>query len=469
MNKKATVLLIEDDLVVSETYKAYLSNEPINLVHVTNGTDVLEYCKHTIPEVLILDLMLPDMNGMDILKRIKQRQLNCAVIIITGQKSANITDEAMRYGAFNLLEKPFEASQLLFILRNAIRQHDLYDKLNSYQKTQRNTYHDFIGASNEIRTIYQIIDTIATAKASIFIEGESGTGKELCAVAIHKESLRKDKPFIALNCGAFPKDLIESELFGHVKGAFTGAINNRDGAATSADGGTLFLDEIGEMDITLQTILLRFVQTSKFRRLGSDKEEKVDIRFICATNRDIKAEIKAGRFRKDLYYRLNIINLKMPTLRQRGDDILLIAKHFLSYYAKDENKSFQGLTPEVEQQLLDYHWPGNVRELQNLIHRIVVMNNGKTVTVKMLSTLINKSETQFEEERVTDNNFPTSNSALNIPLSLDAIRPLKVVEKEAIIQAMKLTKGNVTEAAKRLGVAPLTIYRKYESWGEKLR
>ncbi len=461
MNKKATVLLIEDDLIVSETYKAYLDNEPINLIHVTKGTDVFEYCKHTIPEVLILDLMLPDMNGMDILKKIKQRQLNCAVIIITGQKSADITDEAMRYGAFNLLEKPFEASQLIFILRNAIHQHDLYDKINSYQKTQRNSYHDFIGSSKEIRTIYQIIDTVATAKASVFIEGESGTGKELCAMAIHKESRRKDKPFIALNCGAFPKNLIESELFGHVKGAFTGALNNRDGAATSADGGTLFLDEIGEMDITLQTILLRFIQTSKFRKVGSDKEEKVNIRFICATNRDIKAEIKAGRFRKDLYYRLNIISIKMPTLRQHADDILLIANHFLRHYSKDENKLFKGLTQEAEQLLLDYDWPGNVRELQNLIHRIVVMNDGKMITATMFSTLINKSEVQFEDK----NDIPTCKT----PSSLEAIRPLKEVEKEAIMMAMKLTKGNLTEAAKRLGVAPLTIYRKYESWGEKLR
>ncbi|MDM8567427.1 sigma-54 dependent transcriptional regulator [Candidatus Halobeggiatoa sp. HSG11] len=460
MNKKATVLLIEDDLVVSETYKAYLENEPINLVHVTTGNDVFEYCKHNIPEVLILDLMLPDINGMEILKKIKQRQLNCAVIIITGQKSKQITDEAMHYGAFNLLKKPFEASQLLFILRNAIRQHDLYDKINSYQKTQRSSYHDFIGASKEMRTTYQIIDTIATAKASVFIEGESGTGKELCAMAIHKESIRKDKPFVAMNCGAFPKDLIESELFGHVKGAFTGAFNDRDGAASSANGGTLFLDEIGEMDIALQTILLRFVQTSKFRRVGSDKEEKVDIRFICATNRNIKVEIKAGNFRKDLYYRLNIINLTMPPLRKRGDDILLIARHFLNYYTNNENKSFQGFTAEVEQQLLDYYWPGNVRELQNLIHRIVVMNDDKIVTTEMLSTLI----TQFEES--TDTPTPPINPPSS---SLDMIRPLKEVEKEAIIQAINLTKGNVTEAAKRLGVAPLTIYRKYENWGEKLR
>ena len=457
MNKKATVLLIEDDLVVSETYKAYLDNEPINLVHITNGHDVFKYCNYNTPQVLILDLMLPDMNGMDILKKIKQQQMNCAVIIITGQKSAAITDEAMRYGAFNLLKKPFEASQLLFVLHNAIRQSNLYDEINSYQKTQRNSYHDFIGASKEIRTVYQIIDTIATAKASVFIEGESGTGKELCATAIHKESLRKDKPFVALNCGSFPKDLIESQLFGHIKGAYTGAINNRDGAATSANGGTLFLDEIGEMDIALQSILLRFVQTGKFRRVGSDKEEKVDIRFICATNREIKTEIKAGNFRKDLYYRLNIISLKMPALRQRGNDILLIAKHFLKHYNKEENKLFQSFSTEVEQQLLNYYWPGNVRELQNLIHRIVVMNNSKTVTSEMLSTLI--SDTQFEEQA----------PKIIQSSSLDTIRPLKEVEKDAIIQAMKLTNGNVTEAAKRLKIAPLTIYRKYEGWGKKLR
>jgi len=320
------------------------------------------------------------------------------------------------------------------------------------EKFKDNGYYDFIGVSKPMQTIYQIIDNVATSKASVFITGESGTGKELCADAIHKESQRKLKPFITLNCAAIPKDLMESELFGHVKGAFTGADKDRLGAASLADEGTLFLDEIGDMDLDLQVKLLRFVQTMTFKKVGSDKLEKVDIRLICATHLDPIKAIKAGRFREDLYYRLNVIFIKLPALRQRGDDILLLAKHFLMRYTLEENKSFVTFAPDAEACLKNYKWRGNVRQLQNIIHNIVVLNQGQVVTSQMLSTALENSPTDLWPSSETP-----SQPIVKIP-------PLWQAEKKLIEQAIELCGGNIAKAALMLEIDASTIYRKRREW-----
>ena len=332
----------------------------------------------------------------------------------------------------------------------------LYISVEELEKIEgqlsRQHYHNFIGASKPMQVIYQIIDNVATSKVNILISGETGTGKELCAEAIYKESKRANKPFIVCNCAAIPENLFESYLFGHIKGAFTGAINHKKGLVSQADGGTLFLDEIGELSLTMQSGLLRFVQTQTFYQVGSDKLEKVDVRLICATNRDLLEEIKAGNFREDLYYRIDIININLPTLRQRGGDILLLANFFLQKFAQEEHKNFQSFSFEAERILLGYQWRGNVRQLQNTIHNLVVLNNGQIITAEMLKTKI--------EGKISDK---PSIESVSDTMS-DAIRPLKDIEKEVIIAALESCDGNVEKTARLLKISPATIHRKKRLW-----
>jgi two-component system repressor protein LuxO len=312
-------------------------------------------------------------------------------------------------------------------------------------------YHDLIGTSYPMQLIYQTIDQVAQGNAPIIITGETGTGKELCAKAIHQKSQRKDKPFVVLNCAAIPKDLIEDEIFGHLRGAFTGAVSNKLGFAHQANGGTLFLDEIGEMDFTLQCKLLRFVQEHTFHPIGGQKEERVDIRLICATHRDLLAQIKAGQFREDLYYRINVIEIQLPALRQRGQDILLLAQHFLDQYAQPEKKTFHGFSSEVEEIFLSYNWPGNVRQLKNVIHHIVLLNQGQMVTIDMLpSKFLNKIN---ENSTNTSSQLSISTPTLMANNSPKKIRPLWQVEKEAIEQALEYCAGDVQEVANLLEIS----------------
>ncbi len=453
MKSRSRVLLVEDLVEFAELYRFFLKKEPIDLVHITTGSEALKNIQEITPEVILLDLTLPDMNGMEILKH--AQQLNITVIVITSKSSVDIAVKVMRSGAFDFLEKPVKQNRLIVTLRNALHLHNLNKTVESFQKLNRSNYFELVGTSSSMRTVYHMIDTVANTKASVFLNGESGTGKELCAAALHKQSQRQNKPFIVLDCAAIPKELIESELFGHVKGAFTGSMSDRDGAALSADGGTLFLDEIGDMDLTLQTRLLRFVQTGTFHKVGSDTQIKVDVRFICATNRDLLTEIEIGRFREELYYRLNVINIHLPALRQRGNDILLLAHSFLNKYSKEENKPFHKLTHDVEQILLNYDWPGNVRQLQNYIYKLVILNEDiSEITAKMLLPF-SDSEHHCENEI--------------IPLSVDNICPLWKTEKEVIEQAIKLTNGNISEVARRLEISTPTIYRKLKLWNKQIK
>jgi len=322
----------------------------------------------------------------------------------------------------------------------------------SEERLSRGYYHSFVGVSEPMQTVYQTIDNVATSKASILIIGENGTGKELCAEAIHQEGKRADKPFVICNCAAIPEQLIESHLFGHVKGAFTGAVSDQKGLVSEADGGTLFLDEIGELPLAMQSSLLRFIQTKTFSKVGSNKVEQVNVHFICATNRDLLAEVKAGQFREDLYYRLNVIEVKLPALRERGQDILLLAQFFLHKFAKEEQKDFQGFNAEAEKKLLDYEWPGNVRQLQNTIQKAVVLNNGKMITADML-TITCPAPLLQNEKNIT-------------PTSDDVIRPFKEIEESAIRKAIDYCDGNVTQAAKLLEIGKTTIFNKLKQYNK---
>ena len=454
------VLLIEDSASLSKVYQDYLRHEKIQFHHVDNGTEALAYIDENIPEVVFLDLKLPDMEGMDILKHIYDQKIPCTVVIITAHGSVDIAVDAMRYDAFDFIEKPFTGKRLLVTLRNALNSRSLRDEVEQYRQDFRNEYHGFIGASLSMQSVYRIIESAAPSKATVFITGESGTGKEVCAEAIHEQSPRKKQPFVALNCAAIPRDLMESEVFGHVKGAFTGAVTDRKGAASQAEGGTLFLDEICEMDIDLQSKLLRFIQTGKIQKVGGSKTEDVDVRFICATNRNPMEEVSAGRFREDLFYRLHVIPIKLPALRERDNDVLLIADKFLTMYSAEENKSFDGMSPECEAIFMDYSWTGNIRELQNVIRNIVVLNNGPFIQKEMLPAPLNSLDTLEESFKPTMDISDVQNNDTRE----GGVFPLLQVEKQAIERAISYCDGNIPKAAALLEVSPSTIYRKKQSW-----
>jgi len=343
--------------------------------------------------------------------------------------------------------KPFTAERFLVTLRNAFERQRLASLVETYRK-ERDGYCGFIGSSPAMQSVYRIIDSAASSKATVFITGESGTGKELCAEAVHRISPRRDKPFIAINCAAIPKDLMESEIFGHVKGAFTGAISDHVGAAKRADGGTLFLDEICDMDPNLQTKLLRFVQTNSFTPVGGSTVQRVDVRFVCATNRDPLMEVEAGRFREDLYYRLHVIPIDMPPLRQRDDDVRKLAETFLDSMAAEEGKKFDGFSEEAAALIGSFDWPGNIRQLQNVESTIVVLNAGGTVSAAMLPPLLRKQTPPPMTQVGSDGE----------------IVPLWLIEKRAIEHAITLCQGNIPKAAELLRISPSTIYRKRQAW-----
>ncbi|ABV86760.1 sigma-54-dependent transcriptional regulator [Shewanella pealeana] len=487
-----TTLLVEDSMSLGALYTEYLRTEGARVTHVNHGSDALNELKRWQPDLLVLDIQLPDMSGMDILEIVQSEYPDVTVIMITAHGSIDIAVDAMRSGAFDFLIKPFDAKRLSITVRNALKQRQLVNLVAKYESSlPKPHYMGFIGESLAMQTVYKTIDCVASSKASAFIIGESGTGKEVCAHAIHNAGNRSDGPFVALNCASIPKDLIESEIFGHTKGAFTGAIANRDGAATRAHKGTLFLDEICEMDLELQSKLLRFIQTGVFQRVGATKEEKVDVRFVSATNRMPWDEVKAGRFREDLFYRLHVIPIELPPLRMRGKDILLLASSLLKEYNKEEGKTFKGFSPEAKQCLKSYPWPGNVRQLQNVIRQIVVLNDSETIEIDMLpiqltSTSAIKSEVAKPQAAVVKSQSLRGDSdassfldgieraafsgseqyAKSANEKSDDIVPLWKTEKQTIENAIARCDGNVPKAAALLDISASTIYRKRQSWDE---
>src|ERR1700761_3226817 len=386
MNKqKPTILLIEDTSSLVQVYLQYLRNEPVEVVAVDTLAAAREFIESQAPEAVLLDISLPDGSGMELLREIRAKSQDIAIVVITAHGSITLAVDAMRGGADDFLVKPFAAERLRTTVLYLLQRRPLSRVVETAAPIlEADGFEGFVGSSLPMQAAYTIIERAAKSRAAVFITGESGVGKEVAAEAIHRRSNRRDKPFIALNCGAIAKELMESEIFGHVKGAFTGAVSARPGAATLADGGTLFLDEICEMDAALQVKLLRFVQSGSIQRVGGDITEKVDVRIVCATNRDPLAEVEAGRFREDLYYRLHVIPVELPPLRERDQDVLLIARHFLAQFNEEEGTNFQGFAPEVEAILLAHPWPGNVRQLQNTIRNVTVLFDGPIVTPDML-------------------------------------------------------------------------------------
>lgn len=489
------VLLVEDSTSLAILYKQYVKDEPYDFFHVATGAEAKDFIEKNPPQLVILDLKLPDMHGQDVLAWIRENQISTSVIIATAHGSVNVAVDLMRIGADDFLEKPINADRLKASIKNHLQRNKLEHLVEDLQSTlDRKRYQGFIGSSLPMQAVYKIIDSVAPTTASVFICGESGTGKEVCAEAIHNQSNRKNKPFIALNCGAIPRDLVESEIFGHMKGAFTGATTDRKGAASQANGGTLFLDELCEMELDMQKKLLRFLQTGRFTPLGGTKEIQVDCRIICATNRDPLKEVQEGRFREDLYYRVHVVPINLPPLRERGTDIIDIAKFFLRKYAREDKKKFTGFKRDAELVLCNYDWPGNVRQLQNIIRNIVVLNDEPQVSMEHLPPPLNTMsagvgstsrvikapvpkpepvvvsipEVVHAEAEVAVStataNFEAPTAPEPAEMGKMPVRPMAEIEREAIQNAIEYCDGNVLNAAVLLELSPSTLYRKKQAW-----
>ena len=487
------VLLVEDTPSLSMVYQSTLARAGVSVDPVFSAREALSYLRARKSRIVLLDLMLPDGNGLDILAELQRTNPKTKVIVITANGSINRAVEAMRGGAFDFLVKPFDDRRLLSAVENAVKSLDMEAaeaEAGTPSLAETPEVRGFVGSSPAMRQIYHMIHSIGRSTATVFITGESGTGKEIAAQAIHQQSTRRAGPFVPINCGAIPKDLLESEVFGHLKGSFTGAISDKIGAAAAADGGTLFLDEVCEMDLSLQTKLLRFLQTSMIQPVGAVDQRKVDVRIVCATNRDPAAEVRAGRFREDLFYRLHVVPINMPPLRDRGDDVLEIADWLLKRFAREEGKTFQKLSDEVRTSLRRYYWPGNVRQLENVLRNAVVLNDGNEITLDMLPPSI------FQIKRPTGNANAAPAGLQPRPDSAPSLRPfpqpvagggqfgdagddpaangealrglvgstLADLEREFIEITISECGGSIPRAARILDVSPSTLYRKREAW-----
>ncbi len=454
-------LVVEDMASLAFNYSEQLKNEGFEVDIADDGATALQLLQSAKKpySIILLDLQLPDIDGLDLLQQNSAYLQNSSVIVVTADGSINRAIKAMQAGAYDFLVKPIAPERLMTTARNASEKSELVQEVRAVKHLRdRTNFHGFIGKSPQMQALYKAIENVADSKATIFITGESGTGKEVTAEAVHKQGKRAKGPFVAINCGAIPADLLESEIFGHMKGSFTGATSDRVGAALAASGGTLFLDEICEMDIKLQVKLLRFLQTGTIQRVGSSNTEQVDVRVVCATNRDPAHEVAEGRFREDLFYRLAVIPIEIPPLRDRGHDISLIANEFLRRFSEEEDKSFQSLDGDAALALAAYDWPGNVRELQNRIRRSIVMNEGAVLTAEMIGILsrdVNNAVDQPNElEKMAGG--PSINP-------LDKMS-MEEVERYVVDRALTREDGNVPAAARALKLSPSTLYRKIERW-----
>lgn len=456
--ERLPLLLIEDTASLQLVYRAVLeaAGHAVDLADtVAQGLAAFRQREH---DVVLLDLMLPDGDGLDLMQQMLAERPGTRIIVITSNGSINTAVQAMRGGAHDFLVKPFEETRFVAAVENALR---------ARPGTARAPdggpgITGMAGRSQAMLAVAARIRSVARSMASVFVTGESGTGKELAAQAVHDLSPRAKGPFIALNCGAIPSDLLESEVFGHVRGSFTGAVSDKPGAAVAADGGTLFLDEICEMDLALQPKLLRFLQTSAVTPVGSTRPRKVDVRIVCATNRDPMDQVRAGRFREDLYYRLHVVPIHMPPLRERDDDVIEIAEAALARFAAEEGRAFGSLSPEVRTLFRRLPWPGNVRQVLNVIRNVVVLHDGPVVTLDMLP------QDAILPGAAAAQPAPPAEPAAPQPVAdlarLLAGRTLADIERLAIEAAIARHDGSLPKAARELGLAASTLYRKREAW-----
>ncbi len=444
---KTSILVVDDEKAVRENLARYLSDEYIVYTASDGYEAIKKINENSDIEVLLSDLKMPEIDGLELLEKIQSNSNEIITIFVTGFSTIESAVNAMRKGAYDYLTKPIDLNKLQITLKNAI-EHKKLKSENILLKQQIKEKFDaatFVGKSKKIKEILNIVKRVASTKATVLIQGESGTGKELVANIIHYNSMVADGPFIKVNCSALAEGVLESELFGHEKGAFTGALYMKKGRFELADGGTLFLDEIGDLPPSIQIKLLRFLQESEFERVGGTKTLKVDVRIISATNKDLEKLVESETFREDLFYRLKVVSMEVPPLRERKEDIPLIVKYHLNKFEEIHNKKIDGITSEAMKVIKSYNWPGNIRELMNCIESSIVMTVNNELTADSLPPFLSHKSVKQTSGKEPGNLFE--------------------IEKKAIIDALNKTGGNKTEAARVLGIGLRTLYRKLQLYG----
>ncbi len=448
------VLVVDDEANLRKVLAAMLRKDGYEVAVAADGEQALAELAKNGADVVVTDLVMPKVGGMDILKTVNASYPEVPVIIITAHGTVDSAVEAIKLGAFDYITKPFEQAEIQAVVKKAAKTSE--DNFNHVRSDGR-ARSSIIGHSLQMQEIFKIIDKVADTPSTVLITGESGTGKELIATALHDGSSRREKPLIKINCAAIPKDLMESELFGYEKGAFTGAVTSKPGRFELADGGTLFLDEIAEIPVEMQVKLLRALQESEFERVGGIKTTRVDVRLIAATNRNLEQEIEAGRFRKDLFYRLNVVPIVLPPLRDRKQDIPILCGHFIEKYNKKLSKKIEGISDEALATLQTYAWPGNIRELENLMERVILFSDGPRLELKDLPESVRGGPAPVPGE-------PTPAPG-ETPLKDLVKMKAAEVEKEAIAKALEATQGNVTRAAKLLQISRKSLQTKMKELG----
>lgn len=442
--KKVKILVVDDEAIVRESLGDWLKDADYQVFTAESGHEALKVIEREKPVIMIADLVMPGMDGIELMKRAKARQPRIEVIIITAYASIPTAITAMKEGAYDYIEKPFCPERTELLVKKLAEHQELIEENLTLRQRLEDRYHfeNIITKSPKMQRLIELIKIVGKSNATVLITGESGTGKELVARAIQSQSSRHNKPFITISCAALPESLLESELFGHEKGSFTGAYTQKKGKFEFANGGTIFLDEIGEMSANIQVHLLRVLEEKEFTRVGGNEPIRVDVRVISATNKDLRKAIEKQEFREDLYYRLNVVNIELPPLRERKEDVPLLAEHFLNKFAADNRKEVTGFSPDAMEFLLDYDWPGNVRELENAIERAVILAKDSIITVADL---------------------PQEN--LSLVRLASTGKNLKEVEKNHVLNVLRKAGGNYSEAARILGISRMTLYNKAKEYG----
>jgi DNA-binding NtrC family response regulator len=447
VSNKERILVVDDEVNARTALAELLGDEGYEIETAADAFKALGKVESFAPHLILTDLKMPGMDGIELIKRVRAMDTPATFVVMTAFGAVDSAIEAMRAGAFEYLTKPLNFDELVLVIDRALEQQRLRNETNQLraQVSERFRSSSIVGSSPPMQKIFKIIDQVGPSRASVLITGESGTGKELVAAALHHQSPRKSGPFIKLHCAALAETLLESELFGHERGAFTGAVARRDGRFQMAHGGTLFLDEIGEISPAVQVKLLRFLQEHEFERVGGSQTIKVDVRVIAATNKDLTEEVKKGRFREDLYYRLNVVGIEMPALRDRRSDVPVLAEHFLRRYARENHADISGFAREAVDVLMNYDWPGNVRELENAVERAVVMCNGPQIEPQHLPAAVGP--------------VATHRAVPTIPGS-----SLEDIERYAILTTLEATGGSTSRAAELLGISVRKIQYKLHEY-----
>jgi two-component system response regulator PilR (NtrC family) len=454
---KDKILVADDEQSMREFLDIMLKKEGYKVSLASNGEEVAKLVDNDLFDLVLLDIRMPKLDGISALKKIKSNAPETTVIMITAYASADTAIKAMKEGAYDYITKPFKVEEIKLIIKNALEKKNLQRENILLKQVVRDRFHfgNIIGQSPKMVALYDLLEKVSPTKTNILVTGESGTGKELVAKAIHYNSPRKEKPFVTLNCGAIPESLIESELFGHMKGAFTDAIATKKGLFEVADEGTIFLDEISELPLLMQVKLLRVLQDKEFKRVGGTEDIRVDVRIIAATNKDLEEAVKEKRFREDLFYRLNVIQIKLPPLRDRKEDIQTLANHFLKKYSQELSKAISKISPEALQILLNYEYPGNVRELQNIIERAVALEGSEELTPHNLSSYL--SEQPLLKKGPIDIEIPNE--------GIDLEKIVEDLERSLLLKALDRTRGIKKKAAELLHINFRSMRYRLEKYG----